>query len=53
MPVQEKFKAAVAQTSPCFIDCVSINLPEGLNGRGYIVVNANAEIDFMVKAAFT
>ena len=24
-----------------------------LNGRDYIVVNANAEIDFMVKVAFT
>ena len=28
-------------------------LLSALNGREYIVVNANAEIDFMVKVAFT
>jgi hypothetical protein len=51
--VQEKFKAALAQTGSGCSYRVSINLPEAFNGRGYRVVNINAEIDFIVKTAFT
>ncbi len=36
MPVQEKFKAAVAQTSPSFIDRVSINFAISPQRKGVI-----------------